>query len=144
MDRWEYNSCDCLATSLIFVACYPLLGEQEKRIYEAEMGLQGAFLGVQMRGILVDKEARREVLKGISSEIAEIDAELGKLLARPVARGTVAKFESYFNPQSPDQIKALLYDELGLAPQYDRKTKKVTTGESALGRIARRTVAIRH
>ncbi len=130
--RDVYNVKDCIATRQVYDALAPQLSAPTDRAYRALMGLQGACLGVQMRGIRVDEARRAALVESLKADIETRAAEVQTIVGRPL--------EKFVN--SPAQLKAFFYEELGLRTQKNAKTDKVSTDETALQRIAKRSVAI--
>ena len=108
----------------------PYLTAETKLIYEAEMGLQGVALGVQMRGIRVDRKARDAMILTMRKEIkawgAEMEALAGHSLVGP--KGSV----------SAQRLADYLYKTCLLKPQYI--DGKITTREEVLHRIVKGNV----
>ena len=127
--RAEYNAKDVLATSAILTALEPTLNERTRRIYEAEMGLQGVCSAVQLRGLLIDPGAKQEVLAELQEEIDALQQATDDLIGREL------------NPRSPPQVCKLMYEDCHLTPQ--KKDGKVTTDKEALARIAKRLVPVK-
>lgn len=132
MHRLEYNATDCAATRLIFDEINPQHNDMTRRVYEAEMGLQGPCLAVQMRGIKVDETKRREIVAALKEDVAAKTEEIAKLVGRPLS-----KFVG-----SPKQIAEFMYNELGLRVQKNTKTGNVSTDDAALQKIAKRGVPV--
>ncbi len=130
MNRLEYNSRDCLATHQIFTHIYPMLDEKTRRVYEAEMGLQGVCLGVQLDGILIDQTARLNLTQELEAEASALEGTLNELMCREV------------NPRSPDQIMVVFYEDCHLTVQKNRKTGQPTTAEEVLEKIKKQTVSV--
>ncbi len=108
----------------------PYLTDETKLIYEAEMGLQGVALGVQMRGILVDRKARDAMILTMRKECkiwaAEMEEWAGHSLVGP--KGSV----------SAQRLADYLYKTCLLKPQYH--DGKITTNVEALQRIVKGNV----
>lgn len=130
--RWPYNAKDCIATSYVDSEIKPHLNENTRRAYEAEMGLQGVCLVVQLRGLRIDDAARKELLREFDREIKE----QGKVVEQLAGRSLTGPKGSI----SATKMRTWLYGELGFRPQ---KVKgKVSTDGSVLNRFAKRTVAL--
>jgi DNA polymerase I-like protein with 3'-5' exonuclease and polymerase domains len=132
--RLIYNSRDNFATRALFDEISQELTEPTRRVYEAFMGLQGALLGVQMRGIRVDLTKRKEIVKQLLADAATRREECDRIA------GTSLFGES--GGTSPKKLGEWLYGTLALRKQLSRTTGKPTTDEDALERVAKRTVAV--
>ena len=133
-ERQDYNCKDAFATRKLFDCLYPQLDDKTRRVYEAEMGLQGVAMAVGLRGLHVDTEVRREIVTELAAEQKRLREEIG----------TIAQTE-LFGAEGGVSTKKLgvwLYDVLGLKEQFGHKTGTRTTGEDALLRIAKRAVAL--
>jgi len=128
MPAW-YNANDVANT----FGCYEVMRDEvieggHSNTYREEMEQVEITDYLQLRGIKVDKE-RQQLLIKESKEKAEIAyAELVKAIGKPI------------NLNSPKQVAQLLYGELGLPPQYQRRKstkdkRTVTTDKKALARL---------
>jgi len=130
VNRWEYNARDCLATYAVWERITPHLDDMTRRIYEAEMGLQGVALGIQMRGIRIDLPERNRVVKGLLAECdvwgKEIETVAGTSLIGP--KGSI----------SAQRMANFLYETCHLTPQLHEG--KITTRAEVLERIIKGAV----
>jgi DNA polymerase-1 len=78
------------------------------------------------RGIKLNVEAIRNESSRIAGQLEGLQHALDITVGREV------------NPDSPKQLQALFYDELGFKPYINRKTGTPTTDEDALKRLARK------
>ena len=122
---WEYNGKDVEVPLMI----EPILTQELK-----QSGMLGFFQGflmpkmrvlwrIQQRGLLLDEEKRKELLKDQMEDLEEKKQELNRLVGYEI------------NALSSKQMIKLLYEDLKLPPQRDRKTKKLTTSEDALNKL---------
>lgn len=89
----------------------------QKVFYEIEMPLLSVLYKMERTGIMVDKKLLAKLSADFAHRLAELDAEIYKLAG------------SEFNIDSPQQLKVVLYDTLGLKPESGR-IKKGKTGLS--------------
>jgi DNA polymerase-1 len=130
LNRLEYNAFDCLATRQVFERLYPMLDDETRRVYEAEMGLQGVCLGVQLEGILIDQTAKYSIQMELEKNAHDLDKSLEELVGRTV------------NPRSVSQIKAVLYEDCHLAIQRNSDTGEPTTNGETLEKIKKGAVSV--
>lgn len=122
---YRYNLLDTTITYELYVVFGPLLDKHELReVYENELAVLPIAIEMSMRGIKFDDSAAAEVTKRCEHNRARWQAVLDKRVGHTV------------NVYSHKQVCKLLYDELGLPPQYvkDKKTgkMKLTTGQLVL------------
>lgn len=130
MDRHTYCVLDCIATRQVYDALLPQLTPPTQLAYEASMGVQGVAFAIQLRGLRVDLIKRRAIVAQLKADVTRKEAEINALVGWEI------------NPRSPAMLKVYFYGDLGLREQTGKGTKKVTTDEAALTRIANRTVAV--
>ena len=81
------------------------------RLYdEIERPLVRVLARMEKVGVRVDVEYLRDLLKGLTDEVNQLDAEIQSLAGHP------------FLVNSTKQLRAVLFDELGLEPQKKTKT----------------------
>ena len=127
--RWRYNARDCAATIGVFRALAPLMTPETEMVYRAEMALEACTLAIQSRGIRVDLKARDRLLGTLREEFSAKCLELNAVVREPV------------NPNSPNQVKALFYDKLGLK-ETKNKDGKVSVDREILERIVKGRIAL--
>lgn len=132
-ERLLYNSRDNYSTRRVFDVIYPQLDEDTRRVYEAFMGLQGVCFAVQLRGICVDLDVRRELLQDFEAQMEAKRAEV-RALAGDVFGGE--------DGVSTKKLGIWFYETLGLKEQLGFKTGSRTTDEDALNRLAKRSVPV--
>lgn len=126
-DRRRYNCNDCCYTYENYVALNEALDVYGLREpYNIEMRLFPHVLQMMLTGLRVDTKKKRL----ISGELLVAQKErlewLEQVLGHPL------------NPRSPKQMATLFYNDLGMKPIKDRKTKSVTTNSKALATIKAR------
>jgi DNA polymerase-1 len=124
----RYGCYDCCATFIVATAVIEELIERDlgRFYYERTHPTIFALTRMQNRGILIDKEAKEVERKRLFKEHEEALILLPKLIGHDV------------NPQSPKQVKELLYEEWRLPVQRKPGTSTITTDEDALRTLARR------
>jgi len=116
MDRnWVYNGLDCCLTFEIDDALDEVMDEVSRNTYQMSLALQAPVLEMNIRGILVDTEQRDKAIASLEADAAIVDVNFDKL-----CRGV---FGREVNPNSPLQVKTMLYDWLALPEQKKRNSK---------------------
>lgn len=126
-EEWVYNCTDCVRTLEIWHNLRTLIHRSGlDSVYAHSLSLVEPVLFMMLRGIKID--------------IARIDTFKKELAIYEKDRQAWFKevLGHELNVNSPVQVKRLLYDDLQLPVQKDRKTKKPTTGSDALGVLARK------
>ncbi len=128
MPAW-YNANDVANT----FGCWEVLKEEiasggHQNTYRFEMSQVEVTDYLQLRGIKVDKEKQKELIVQSKIDSEKAYAELVKAVGRPI------------NLNSPAQVKQLIYGDLGLPVQYQRRKstkdkRTVTTDKKALARL---------
>jgi DNA polymerase I len=94
----------------------PILGEILEarglsRLYdEIEKPLVRALVRMELAGVRVDVEFLRSLVEELTGEVKALDAEIQEMAGHP------------FTVNSTKQLRTVLFDELGLAPQKKTKT----------------------
>jgi DNA polymerase-1 len=95
--------------------------------YQMTLSLMEVLQFMQTRGMKVNHTLLNETKREIIQSQKEKQAELDELVGHPL------------NVNSSKQCQAYFYVELGLAPIFNPKTKKVTTDDMAMQRLVRGT-----
>ena len=85
------------------------------------------LLSMMLRGVRIDIEGKNKLIEKFTLKILEIQNELQRVAGEG------------FNPASNKQLQELLYSKLGLPPQINRKTGRITTDEDSLRQLDQRT-----
>lgn len=128
---WIYNALDCCVTHEVHSVLVPQLDDTTTFTYELELALRAPILDMTMRGLLVDQERRGKVLTTFREEETRLRDQLNRITSEGIGFGQI-------NPLSPDQLKELLYDCMGLPVQRARNTHGrfvPTTGRAALEKL---------
>lgn len=120
--EWHYNAMDCIATLEASELIDKELSEENLAdlYYSHVHPLTFDLLKAQERGVTWDKDAADKMKIRLSKDLIETQEKLNLLLATDV------------NPNSPKQIKQILYEKLRFPVVYHHKTKKSTVDENAL------------
>lgn len=122
-----YNGLDCCLTTEIAGALLPQLDNLTSSTYAFSRELQGPILDMNLFGVRVDFQARDRAVSEYQGIISRIEGNFSRLLKE----GLGVKTE--FNWRSPDQIKYLFYDVMGIPPVKNKG--KITTNRDALEKI---------
>lgn len=103
---WVYNGLDCGVTYEVLDALVPEADNIAWGTYSYSRSLQGPILEMNMRGLLVDQDARAESLAGYVSDIEQVSAQLDSIVRDGIGVD--------MNWRSPKQLMSLLYDVMQL------------------------------
>ena len=123
---WIYNGFDCMLTLEVCNVLLPKLNEVTQQTYDFARDLQAPVLFMQAHGVLVDKPRRNEVAEILRAKLAGVRSSLNEILEQGLGIYGL-------NPASPDQLKDLFYNKLGIPPIRNRGA--ITTNRKALERI---------
>lgn len=129
-DLWVYNCKDAMVT---FEVGQKLIRElKDLRMYEFFIGyvqpLYRCLFDIQYRGLPLDPQATQAKALELDSRIAESRQVMDRILGQN------------FNPASPKQVSKLLYETLGLPPQYKKNAngdRVLSVDESAITYLER-------
>ncbi len=94
-------------------------------VYETiEMPLVEVLAAIEANGVLIDVEELRRQSRDLSARMLDLQTQAFELAGR------------HFNLDSPKQLQALLFDELGLPAMVKTPTGQASTNEEALEAIA--------
>ncbi|HKT42076.1 MAG TPA: DNA polymerase I [Rhodanobacteraceae bacterium] len=123
----RYSAEDADVTLRLHHALWPKLQEQpslEKVFTGIEMPLVPVLARMEQRGVLVDIAALRRQSNELGKRMHALQTEMQRIAGRE------------FNVDSPKQLQALLFDELGLPALVKTPTGQPSTNEEALEAIA--------
>jgi len=130
--EWHYNGLDAICTLLISYKLDEELHDASMMgLYRSINDLAIALTRVQERGITIDTVARDKMIVEQRQKLEDI----AKRIAISAALATGNPINT-FNPNSPKQVKELLYDTLKFPTMFDKG--KVSTGEVALRKLVKR------
>lgn len=131
-EYWTYNCKDCVIT-------YEASWELERIIDQAHLREQFAFQmrmlehvnTTMLRGCRIDSKRRSAVAGELLEAICQREALIHQIVGFPL------------NVGSPKQMKEFFYDDLGIPPYVNRKTKQPTCDDDALQKIAAKQPILR-
>ena len=127
MEReWIYNGLDCAVTYEVLEVLLPQLDDHTRQTYNFSRALQGPALEMRLRGVLVDQSRKAEVIDEFSETLERLEAQLERIVLDGVGM-------TRFNWRSPDDLKMLFYNKLGL-PEV-RSKGRVTVDRKALEKL---------
>lgn len=137
-DYWIYNCRDTAGTYECGWDVMPQVYEQLKfkstkygSPLEIQHRMQRHMLHCMLRGVRFDFQAGAHMLFDLGEARGVREQWINAIAGRPL------------NTNSPPQLQALFYGELGLRPILNRKTKRPTTDADALDKIAERDPMLR-
>jgi DNA polymerase-1 len=123
----RYSAEDADVTLRLHQALWPQLQAQpslEKVFTDIEMPLVPVLARMEQRGVLVDIAALKKQSNELGKRMHALQGEMQKIAGRE------------FNVDSPKQLQALLFDELGLPVVVKTPTGQPSTNEEALEAIS--------
>ena len=123
----DYAAEDADVTLRLHHALWPQLEAQpaqRKLFSDIEMPLVPVLARMEQRGVLIDVGALRLQSQELGKRMLALQAGMQKIVGRE------------FNVDSPKQLQALLFDELGLPAKLKTPTGQPSTNEEALEAIA--------
>jgi DNA polymerase I len=123
----RYAAEDADITLRLHHALWPLLESEPKllKVYEdIEIPLVPVLAGMEQRGVLIDVNELRKQSQQLGKRMHELQKEAWQSAGRE------------FNLDSPKQLQAILFDELGLPAKLKTPTGQPSTNEEALEAIA--------
>lgn len=143
---WVYNGLDCCVTLEIRDELLPQLDNVTRHTYEFSRALQAPVLEMTMRGLLVDKVKRADVLKSFQKQIDRLDKQLTRIVKEGIGAENLVVSPKADQRwwRSPTKLKTLLYDIMGLPVQKKRNANGIwapTTDRDALEKLDEHFVA---
>lgn len=124
----EYNCIDSGGTLNIATQLWEELNSTGYRqLYDFYVRLHEPLLFMMAKGIRVDQAALSKVLTRVNKELEEKKAELNRIAGREL------------NALSPQQCIQYFYIERNIPAYIDSKTKRPTTNDTAMARLAKGT-----
>ncbi|GLQ51736.1 DNA polymerase I [Dyella flava] len=123
----RYAAEDADVTLRLHHALWPLLEGEPKllKVYEdIEIPLVPVLAGMEQHGVLIDVDELRRQSQQLGKRMHELQQEAWRSAGRE------------FNLESPKQLQAILFDELGLPAKLKTPTGQPSTNEEALEAIA--------
>lgn len=128
---WLYNSLDVCVTLEVLQSLRPQLNNMTSATYDFSKSLQAPVLEMMMRGLLIDKRRRAEVLAQCKRDIATVVEQLTRIIRDGMGLSV--------GWRSTKDLKHLFYDVLGFKPIKKRNangTFTVTVGRDAIEKLA--------
>jgi DNA polymerase I-like protein with 3'-5' exonuclease and polymerase domains len=129
---YVYNGLDCAVTAEVLEVLLPQLDNQTSATYAFSRSLQGPVLEMRLRGVLVDKARKAEVIDEYHDKLEVLERNLERIVLEGVGM-------PHFNWRSNDHLKDLFYERLGI-PAI-RRQGRVTVNRDALERMEAYTIA---
>jgi len=127
-----YNGLDCAVTYEVFDVLHPQLDNHTSFTYRFSKELQGPVLEMRLRGVLVDRQRRLEVLERYHEQLDQLEVQLERIVREGL--GMVG-----FNWRSNDNLRELFYARLRLPPI--RRRGSITVDRDALERMEEYLIA---
>lgn len=127
-----YNGLDCCVTAELLDILRPQLDNQTASTYAWSKSLQGPVLEMRLRGVLVDKQAKAEVLEKYFEQLDFLERRLERIVREGL--GVVG-----FNWRSNPHLHEVFYNILKLPPV--KKMGRPTVNRDALEKIEMYLVA---
>lgn len=124
--EFVYNAMDCMMTHEVYAAIEPQLDNQTRATYEFSKALQGPVLEMRLRGCLVDKARKQEVIDEMYNTIDTLETQLERIVLEGIGL-------SKFNWRSGADVQSVLYDRLGIPPI--RKGGRPSVNRDALEKL---------
>lgn len=131
-NHWVYNGLDNCVTLEIYNELNATIDETARRTYEFSKALQAPVLEMNMRGVLINQNRRRAVIKDFEAKTRILEAQLMTILS-----GVFDLRD--FNWASPKQCKNLLYEVMNLPVQKKRNAAGIfapSTDRAALEKLS--------
>jgi len=124
--EYVYNGLDAACTFELLEVLHPQLDNLTDGTYRFSKSLQGPVLEMRLRGVLVDKPRRLEVLDQYYQQLEHYEDQLNLLVCEGLGLRS-------FNWRSPPQLQEVFYGRLGIPPI--RKQGSITVDRNALEKM---------
>jgi len=134
---YPYAATDAVATLILYRMFRPYLDKNKKLMWVYENLLKAgteALLSVEDNGVPFDKEMLKTAQLEINAEIHVLET---KLYAYPELKTFEKVKGAKLNPNSPIQLRELLFDMLGLPPMKNTATGAPSTDAETLQELAK-------
>jgi len=119
-----YNCKDCMVTREIQpTTMQDIIQMNMREGYERTISLYPSLLFMMLKGVRINVERKEELAIDFQARVNEAAKGICKIASRDI------------NPKSPKQISQLLYVDLQMPMELNKKTKKVTTDATALKKL---------
>jgi DNA polymerase I len=131
LTAWEreqvYNGLDTCVTAEILEVLLPQLDNHTAATYNFERQLQGPVLEMRLRGVLIDKGRKAEVLEQYADLMDRLEAQLERICGE-----AFGMWNFNWRPNSRD-LPELFYERMGITPI--RKAGRPTCDRDALEKL---------
>ena len=134
LQGWEYNGKDThytLRLGTILKGLTSTMGFQEQLDFQMQKARD--ILPIELTGTLINQKRRTEMMWEVTEKLQALDVWFFNTLPeqyRPVAGQKKANLW-----ESPTQLATLLYEEMGLPVQRNKKTKRPSTDDDSLNEL---------
>jgi len=123
-----YNCKDCCVTREIFpIIQRDALEQGTYRNYALSMSVLPSLLKMSIQGVKIDLKKKAQLVEKLTQQCKEYKDRL-----------LILSGEEDLNPNSPTQLKKLLYVKLECEPQYKTKTGKLSTDKDAIVKLLKK------
>jgi|SRR5215831_4412915 len=130
---WVYNGLDACVTAEILEILLPQLCTETERTYAFSRELQGPVLDMRLRGILIDKKRREEVVERYQATLDRMELNLERIVRE--STGMIG-----FNWRSTAHLRELFYDIYQI-PEIRTKSGNPTVNRAALEKMEAYTIS---
>jgi len=127
--QYVYNGLDCVITRQVFSALRKQLDDETQHIYDFERDLQRVALGINLRGIRIDRVAKMQKRIDYENKLEPLYEQFHQI--------TNALCGRKVNINSPIQMQHLFYTTLKCKVVRSAATGKPTVDEKALSSFAK-------
>jgi DNA polymerase I len=120
---WCYNGLDCCVTLEVLEATLPQLDNQTASTYALSRALQGPVLEMNLRGVLVDQNARAAAIADYRRDSTRLEHNLHRLVREGLGYESFRDSGKTKAWRSNSSVGALLYDRLKL-PEIRKRNER--------------------
>lgn len=128
---WVYNCFDCCITDEVHTALVKKNPTYATSSYDFIRAMQAPAMHMAYRGCLIDVNKRDELIRTLEKRKELFTSRLQRIVA--------AFWRADFNPNSPEQVKELLYDVMMCKAEYKwdsaTKSRKISVDKTCLENI---------
>lgn len=126
---WAYNGLDCCITREIYDALAPKVAANCQHTYDFERGMIAPAMTMMRRGMYMNKDKAKELLKPLGVTKGKLEKLLNRLAQ--------AVWDKPLNHNSPVQLQEFLYKQLGIEPiiKFVKGKRKISTDRETLEKI---------
>jgi len=124
--EWIYNGLDCCVTLDVLNGIKPQLSNQTAATYAFSKALQGPVLDMRLRGCLIDKARKQEVIDEFHNVLDTLQTQLERIVLDGIGM-------PHFSWRSGKDLQELFYVRLGIPPI--RRGGRPTVDRDALEKL---------